>query len=196
MACERGDILQLTARMRVAGTDVQQNVWHFYVDQEGGVSDADAVANMEEWLGGVQSQLDDLQGTALSYEVNMLYNLTQDRPLGAVASTEDTGKKEGDPLPHGVAALISMYTSVKRTIGKKYIGFLTESALDAGLWNAETLSTLDDIAEYFFKRFAVGGNWYIPVVYNRKLKTWASIVLYVIRNIPSYQRRRKPGVGA
>jgi len=196
MPNNQNDVIQLTMRMRISGADLMQNVWHFRVDDAAGLTDEELLADMQMWMQGVESQMDDLQHTSISYEVGKVYNLTQDRPVGPVAWYSAGGAVAGDPLPSGVAALITFYTGVKRVVGKKFFGGLVETALTAAEWTSATLATLDDIALYFFTPTTIGGHGYTPVIYNRTLKTVAPILLYAIRSVPAYQRRRKPGVGA
>jgi hypothetical protein len=98
-----------------------------------------------------------------------------------------------------VAALITVYTAISRVQGKKYMPALSEVAASGGVWVAGVISALADCAGEWLTPFLGPSDpttLYVPGVYSSKTSSFQDFVLEtLIKDIPSYQRRRKEGVG-
>lgn len=190
------DIVRITDFMTYEGTT---NMLNTYVCKYVGatqITDTVFLAGVLDWIDGVHGQMDDIQANTVAYGRHDLYNITQDRPMPSGAAESPTiGGVDVDPVAPGVAALVSKPTGTKRSIGKTFIGGLAESMIDGGLWTTAAMTTLDDIAQYLVGAISMGsvavemGIWDVVDSLFRKSTS------YIIKNIPSYQRRRKQGVG-
>lgn len=105
----------------------------------------------------------------------------------------------GDPLPSGVAGLVTVYTDVSRVQGKKYFPGLAEEGQTAGLWVAGVLAAMLQSAVVWataFESVEDPGNYWWPGVWSLKMGTFKVFVAHLgVRDVPAYQRRRKAGVG-
>jgi hypothetical protein len=125
-------------------------------------------------------------------KVGSLWNLVGPAPVVF------TPESIGDPLPSGVAALMTAYTDTSRVVGKKYFVGLSETAQTAGLWVVGVLAAMLQSAIVWGTVFASGdaGSTWIPGVYSSKAVAFKGFTPAVAtRDVPAYQRRRKQGVG-
>jgi len=134
-----------------------------------------------------------IQGCPVYKRVGLLWNYE-----GMILPDGDGGSI-GDPLPSGVAALITIGTDVSRVMAKKYLGGLSETGQTAGLWVAGVLTALAStalawrngwICTHMTDTSLFPGVWSLKTG-GFKLLTGAAEV----SDVPAYQRRRKAGVG-
>jgi len=105
----------------------------------------------------------------------------------------------GDPLPSGVAALVTAYTPTSKVIGKKYFPGLSEVGQTAGLWIGGVLSAMMQSGLVWINTFDCDppseGRFY-PGVWSLKKVAFVGFAPSLsTRDVPAYQRRRKQGVG-
>jgi hypothetical protein len=134
-----------------------------------------------------------IQGSPVYKRVGTLWNY-----VGEILPDGD-GASIGDPLPSGVAALITVATDTSRVMSKKYIPGLSELGQTAGLWVAGVLTHLAAVG-LAWRNGHVGTHTtdtsYFPGVWS--LKTGGFKLLTgsaEVADVPAYQRRRKAGVG-
>lgn len=107
----------------------------------------------------------------------------------------------GEVMPAGVCMLATAKTDFNRTVGRKFIYGITEADVDAGTLNGTAMAALADFASEYITDFdgSVLGplDYFRPGVYNTTLEAFRPFsTVAVIKDVISYQRRRKPGVGS
>lgn len=103
----------------------------------------------------------------------------------------------GDQMPSGVAALVKLYTEVSKMLGKKFIGALVEGSVAGNVLSSGCVSALVNFASVFLTPITIGAlqelTWGIM---SSVTGVWKDFISADLNNAVSYQRRRKPGVGA
>lgn len=202
MSFTHNDICKVDLRWQVGNIGLAVNVFQAKLlqDTPHTVSDLATMTTMGDWMTRILEPMQpdivvdcDILDCQLYQKVGALWNLVG--PCPVVFTPESIG----DPLPSGVAALITAYTYVSKVIGKKYLPGLSELGQTAGLWVAgvlshmlasgvEWISGFDDVADST-------SHWY-PGVWSLKTVGFQSFAPSVAtRDVPAYQRRRKAGVG-
>lgn len=203
MTVTTGEILRIVATIIWLDGNLNQNVFNAVVTGAGGPwDDEDIVSDAITWVlamfgnltGSISDECDGSQVQVYTYD-------TVGEDWDEVGTTPWTFNptNANDQLPRGVAALINAKTGDPDVQGKKYLGGLTEEAVDDGLINAGTIAVIGDF----------GDDWVTPFVGGTSGADWdpgvwspTTIALYgltgtiITPTIPAYQRRRKRGVGS
>jgi hypothetical protein len=197
------DIVKCDLRWDVGNIGMAANVFQLLCVQQTPhvLSDVDALIDMADYVTNVLTPMAphvvvtvDVRDLAVYKKVGALWNLVGNVPIAF------TPGSIGDPLPSGVAGLMTAYTDTSKVMGKKYLPGLSETGQTAGLWIANVLSAMLQSGIVWITGFASLNDpltyWY-PGVYSAKtlgFKLFTSAV--AVRDVPAYQRRRKQGVGA
>jgi len=202
MSFVSGDVVKVDLHWYASGIGFAANVFqakllqgtpHTYLDSL-------VVADMKDWMERILLPIApdvvvscDVTGASIYQKVGALWNL-----IGSTSVTF-TPASIGDPLPSGVAALITWNTYVSKVQGKKYLPGLSEGSQTAGLWIATVLSHLASVAVQWISGFNgltdSDSHWY-PGVWSAKTLGFQSFgTAGQIPDVPAYQRRRKAGVG-
>jgi hypothetical protein len=195
-----GDTVKVTARLKWANAVDIQNVFTARMTTGFDIPDDDAKADMMAWLELMYTEVIGAMPTNLVFEDADFFNLTQGVPMGIdfwpVLTTGTGGTTE--IAATGVAAVITAFTGLSRVRGRKFFGPLTEAAIDAGVLNNATMTTMAAIIALWITPFVgdTSGVTWTPGVWQRLTDTFAAFRDAVVRNIPGYQRRRKAGVGS
>lgn len=202
MSFVSGDICKVDLHWYAAGIGFAANVFqakmlqgtpHTYLDSL-------VVADMKDWMERLLAPIAthvvvscDVTGASIYQKVGNLWNL-----VGTTSVTFTPGSA-GDPLPSGVAALITWNTYVSKVQGKKYFPGLSESGQTAGVWVSGVLSALASVAVQWISGFNglsdSDTHWYPGVWSLKKLAFQSFGTAGQIPDVPAYQRRRKAGVG-
>ena len=201
MTVATNDVIKITAVL--LGPDLQEfnNVFHYQYREGTGVDDATYMAALAQKLDAMYTIINDRVADDVAYDQIRFYNVTQDYPMGTVGwPTLTNGIDLAEPLPSGNAALVTAYTAVKRTYGRKFLPGWTEAMSEGDTWTAAAFADLQAFAGEWFLSVAHpgGGNsyagvWKVPLV---DPAYFVDFVSMNAREIVAYQRRRKPGVGA
>lgn len=132
MTVAMGDILRVAARQEWGGREDVVNVLHYEVfTAPTGGAEADVLEDLADGLSlsyqTIEARLsDDLLPVDIS-----VFNVTQDAPVGVTTWTIDYagGTGTGENAPLFCSAMILYPTSVKRRIGRIYVGGLTEATI-------------------------------------------------------------------
>lgn len=189
------DVIRITHNMRHDGVGVVSNVYHFKNISAVNLSENEVLLDVETWLTGLVSELDDFMVDKISFVDYHVYNVTKDTPVGSGASPGTAGHVLTDALPSGVAALITLDTGVKKTIGKKFYGGCAEAQTTDGEWESAMMLILNGLMDYLFDTQTLNLHEWLPGSWNNVLNTFAPFIAGIVRSIPAYQRRRKAGVG-
>jgi hypothetical protein len=200
MAIEAGDTIRCTARMTWNNVVSIQNTFWCYKTVSTNDDNEDNMADLATWIDGIYDNIVGAMPTNLTFDDIDFFNVTADQPLGSLPwPTQTTGNGGSTEIAAtGVAAVITAFTAITKVRGRKFLGPLTEAAIDAGYLNTSTMLTLADIILDWMTPFVgtTTGNAWLPGVWRRLQEAFAPFTRAVVRNIPGYQRRRKAGVGS
>lgn len=106
----------------------------------------------------------------------------------------------GDALPAGVAMLMTAYTDLNKVFGRKFVYGVTEANIEAGTLTSAALGFLADAAAQYLVSYSGGTmgvlDFLIPGVWSSKAVGFIPFNgIAVVKDVLSYQRRRKKGVG-
>jgi len=193
-----GDILRIVADMSVGVGVTIENVYHVKVNSAGGVSDAQALDDMGDYLEDIYSEINGHMTDSLEYDSYKVTNITADVELGAQGwPTLTAGLSTADQVADGIAGVASFRTSTPGHQGRKFWGPFSEYDIDSGRLTSPTVADIQDAAVATGSPFTGGGGQsYIPVIYDRENNVGREVTEAYGDNRPGYQRRRKPGVGA
>lgn len=202
MAVTVGDILRVVAVMSYLDGDILQNVFNVAIASGSGpFDDADILDDMVDWLDNMYANLtshstDEVDGSECRV---YFYDSVDDDwdEVGIEAFTWDPSAAL-EQLPRGVALLLNAKSSNPDVNGKKYIGALTEGAVDDGLFNAATITGAAAYAVDWFTDFvgSATGATFNPGIWSPTRTAFFEMgEVVIIPSIPAYQRRRKNGVG-
>lgn len=202
MSISTGTILKLVATLAWTDGNLMQSVFDMAISGGGGPWDEDdVIADLLTWIGVVYGNLggqisDEVDGSQIQvYEYDPVGDDFDE--VGSDAWIFDPAEAS-EQLPRGSAMLIGGRTTDPDVLGKKYIGGLCEADLVDGLYGAAMLLAGIGFAEDWVAPF-VGGTTaadYTPGVWSVKNTEHVPFRdAYYVNAIPSYQRRRKRGVG-
>lgn len=201
MANNNLDVINIAVHWRNSNAGDILNVYDVRLEGVSGtLSDAAVQSGVEEWLTSlyVDSDLVDAMADSNSHRAFYLYNITQGVPMldgGRVAALDGNGS--GADLPVGVAALVVARTAITRRIGRKYLPPFTVAQLASSEWTSGTMSILASYANQLPVNYITTGGWEIRYVVGHRVgQVYSDVVQAVARNVPAYQRRRKPGIGS
>lgn len=190
-----GDIIQVTCQMLLAG-QTMLNVYHAVVKEP--TSDSDVVDDLIPEVDSVQAEVAGVTANDLAYTFISLKNISTAVDLGIHAwQTLTTGGGGAEYLPLGVAGLVTLPTELLKTRGRKFYPGLTETDQADSLFDVDVTSALIGVGALLIVPWfgTQSGNEYEWGVPNR-LGAFSPFVAHSVQNIPSYQRRRKQGVGS
>lgn len=204
MSVTNGDLLKVDLRYTVSGIGVSCNVFQCQVYQASphALEDSYVLASMADWMTRIYEPMLPHIVTTFTDPIDYVYKKIDDQWnfMGGNTLTDMDGESTGDPLPSAVALLMQVGTGTSRGVGKKYLGGLSETAVTAGLWVAGVVAAATDSCVEWMSQFQDLDDtttWFVPGVYSTKALAFKAFVSsYELGNIPAYQRRRKPLVGA
>jgi hypothetical protein len=203
MSFTSGDIMKADLRWQVGNIGLAVNVFQAVLSQDTphAIADLTVLTGVGGWVSDILAPMAThvvvnctVTDCNVYKKVGPLWNLVGPAPIVF------TPGSIGDPLPSGVAALVTAYTGTSKVVGKKYLPGLSELAQTAGLWVVGVLAAMLQSAVVWITPFALDpsseGTFY-PGVWSLKKAGFVGFVSSVAtRDVPAYQRRRKQGVGA
>lgn len=189
------DVVLVIAKMVIFGQEVL-NVFHCSSTGDHPVDEA--VIDITQKLDTIYATIDQSMANDLAFSSIVLKNLTQDFDMGEWEWPNlATGASATDPLPAGVAGLITLPTARLKTRGRKFLPGLTEGDTDNGVFNVTFFNEMVTFASHLTNTFigVESGDPYAFGVVDSSQVFWP-FVSAIVSNIPAYQRRRKQGVGS
>lgn len=198
-----GDILRGVLNMTMANGDDAKNVFSFEVEKVslGDWLDAAASDYVRQAIGLVMTELLADITTDCTFDTIDVYRWTGTlwdyigTTLGYLTALDI-----GEPLPAGVAMLMTAYTLRNKVFGRKFVYGTCEDNLTDGFLNAATLANLADAALEYITAYSGGTmgplDFLHPGVYSSAalgFERFGNVA--VVKDVLSYQRRRKTGVG-
>ena len=201
MSFTNNDLAKVDLRWQVGSIGMACNVFMAQLAQETphAVADLTVVTALGLWMTAILEPMEthivvdcDILDCNVYKKVGPLWNLVGP----AVVTFSPTSGS--DPLPSGVAGLLTAYTAVSKVIGKKYLPGLSETSQTAGLWVIGVLAAMLQSGMAWIAPFNLDppseGRMY-PGVWSLKQGTHIGFAGIAVRDVPAYQRRRKQGVG-
>jgi hypothetical protein len=200
MAVADNSILRVAAHFISAAASDIVNVYHFTMDSVGDVSEANVLADLEDLIDALMTNLDQAYPTSTSCDSveAWVWNSTLSRwdSIGEVNGTWAGTSTNLDEAPAGVAMYVRADSSDAQAKGAKYLPPPNDAALADGLITSTVMTYLanflTDYAATYVGTYAefIPGLWQIAT---ESFKLFSGTG--TTSNVPAYQRRRKPGVG-
>lgn len=202
MSFTKDDICKVDLIWQVGTIGFAANVFQCLLSQETphDLADLDVVGDMVDWIDRILEPMEPhVVVSCESLGINVYKKVGDDYNFISGSPIAFTPGSIGDPLPSGVAALITAYTNLSKVLGKKYLPGLSETGQTAGLWIAGVLEAMADSAFEWVTHFASLADpyseWYPGVWSTKAIGFRLFNGATMERDIPAYQRRRKAGVG-
>lgn len=200
MTVAAGDLLRIAVRQRWAGTDDIVNVYHYEVfTVPVGGAEEDVLEDLADGLSVNYAILQSSTSDNLDPVDISVYNITQDGPVGVTTFTPDYtgGTATGDSLPTFTAGLIFFPTTVKRRVGRVFIGGLSEATGSAGFLAGATVTVLQTFGTAMLSLSGGPNNGaYRLVVYSRSNGVFSVPTFARVAPLYAIQQRRKRGRGS
>lgn len=196
-----GDIVRVVISFSAPGASTAQNVFYFEV-QDSSADGPTALSDVTTWFAanyltewkqladtGVEAWL--LEMDVLNGDGTVNFNVGDDDP--AV-----TGLAVSEILPAAVSGYLQANTERVKSIGRKYVPFLSESnQVDGFLSSAATDVLADMLVDWVTTIIVDTTASLVPGVLSRVTQTFQEFLgSGFTTNVPAYQRRRKPNVGS
>jgi len=193
-----GDVIQVTCGLSWEGVSDMLNV--FYVQKTMGDEDddIDVLTDLASGFDTVYALIQAYLHTDVIFGDIEFYNITQDRPMGAVDwPTLLAGTGEADPLGIQSAYQVDFFTGVKRSRGRKYIsGGMAINLADAARLKEDTKGVLQDWGDQLVLGFLVDSDEYLVGHIGSVSGLFISWKSALVAPLISTQRRRKPTTGS
>lgn len=193
-----GDIIRVAATLIYDSTEELVNVYHIRMNDGAQGDFAFMAAALQDYMDGIMATLDTELSTLIAAGLLSIANVTQNTVFGAIAWGDfAAGGAAGEPTAAGVTAFAFARTRVPRVQIRKYYGVFPQAAMVDGVWDAGVTDACGDALDYHIAEQNVVGTLDLQgVAYNRELLTWNYGVTVRVNSEPSYQRRRRRGVGS
>lgn len=201
---ETGEVARVTVSYNITNGSTAQNVFYMQL-ASGGISDATALTDIDNWVNAGwldewdNIAIDESEGTGFDADIMDLATSTFGhvlRNLGGASYTTHTGTLTSEILPAGVAGLLVAPTGAPKVRGRKFVPGIGEGSSVDGLFSTETVDALLALGLYLINTYVNGSNSYVMGVLSTSLLDFEPFAGSVVASdVPSYQRRRKPGVG-
>lgn len=198
MTTQQFDVIEVGARMEFDGQDDVVNTFQYRLETATPVTPANTVTDIVAILEALYTLFLVAQSTLLVYRDIRVVNKTQAVLLGTYLwPTLIAGTNIADAVPPGCCGLVDFNTIVSRVKPKKYFGAFTVGNVDFnGTWDNAMLTILTNSAIFMLApQVGVSGTWLYGYD-SPKTLGWVAPVGAVTRDVPAYQRRRKPGRGS
>lgn len=174
-----------------------QNVYEIMMTSGTNVPGQDVLDDLVDYFYTLYLILDGILSVLTVFRGIRVQELDGANTTGELAFTVPVaGFVTGDPLPPGVAALVNFQTGVAHRPLKKYFGGFGESSLiPEGVWASGVITTLGLAATHLLTQQAeIHETWR----YSHNAGVTLGVIFPTsaeVPVVPSYQRRRKQGVG-
>jgi hypothetical protein len=204
----QGDVIRVTCRFKNTISGDVVNVFHFWVSDGAGDSDANVMDDLEGLIDtmytGLSGQLqNDLDPYDIRFDVVTLVGGLEHvtRSMGTRSWTLTTNPSaSGDGIPQTNAAIVNLRTSIPKVFGRKYIGTLGEGNTADGSITGAVSTALTTWASYLLSSYAGSIMTYVAGVLTSKseegLDWFAPFVGAVINSVLGTQRRRRINRGS
>jgi len=200
MTVNPGDHLRVTLTLNMPLGTVAQNIYYTQVQSLGGGDDATVLDDLRDWMESIYLAYAPIMAPvvqAILMEVSIQALGGVITPVGA-RTLLIAGNAAAEMVSHGVAGQINMQLEGGGRPSIKFLPGTNEAGIADGEYLAFDIATMGNVA----LAIILGANAisplgsYIPGIITgdtQAFKTFTNEI--VVKSIPGYQRRRKPGVG-
>lgn len=199
MGLVQGDVVRVDAIGDIASTDLLVNSYQFRLESANPISTGDVLDDLLEAITEIINAIRSIMAATTAWRRITAQNLSTSEVYGTASfATPIFGSAGGDPGISGGCAVINFPTTVPRVILRKFYGPVAENQLDTQgrLAATPTIPAVVATAAVLTDDIVTTLGTYRFGVLSPKTGTWVPPTAAVITNVPGYQRRRKPGVGA
>lgn len=193
-----GDIIRVAATLIYDQTEELVNVYHIKINDGAQFDFAFIAGALQDYMDGIMGTLDTELSNLVHAGLLHIANVTQSTVFGAVAwGVFSQGGAAGEPTAAGVTCFTFARTRKPRVQLRKYYGVFPQAAMVDGIWDAGVTDACGDAMDYHIaEQNPVGSLDLQGVAWNRTLLTEQLGVTVSTNAEPSYQRRRRRGVGS
>ena len=202
MSISVGDVLKVVAIMSTLDGNIFENVFSAVISGSGGpFDDDDIVDDAVDWLDQMYANITDRVSNLVDGSEARIYVYDPvDEDYDEVGSGAWGWNPTSaiEPAAWGVAGLINAKTTDPDVSGKKYVPGLHQQNIVDALFISAWVTALGNFAADWVTPFtgATSGADWVPGVWSpTRSNFYAASGTVLIPTIPSYQRRRKQGVG-
>lgn len=200
MAIAGGASIKAAVEINLIDEVVAMNIYYFKADFQEEQSDGDVVSAVQTWVEDLYESINSEVVTDITMGVTTVYvynSITDQWDNHGVCNPSVSFNGAGSMLPHGVAAMVRMYSTHARSTARKYIPGFDEASCTDGTWDAGALTELGSFLTLWRSTEQVSvNNVLIPAVWSTvSSQTYERGTGGVVLAQPAYQRRRRPGVG-
>lgn len=195
------EIVRAVLSYTAPNTSVMQNVFYYQL-QLGDLANDSMMDILEDYFtdvwGDSWAVLAPTNATLESFSVDILNtDGTVDRNIGE-RDLSIPGTAGVSVSPAAVAGYFYASTTVPKARGSKYVPAISESVIDAGVFNATGITELSLMLIGYLADLVSGGSArLVPGVLSRPLEAFVEFTAQgLVNDVPAYQRRRKPNVGS
>lgn len=193
-----GAQFRITAEGDASNAGDLANVYEYYMGTGTGVSGADVLDDLVDIFTALYVLISAFTNAVAVWRGIRVTELDGSNATGLLpfVGGDITGQLTNDPIPTGVALLMSFPTGIKRVVPRKFFGVLDTSLLGAsGNFGSAPTTAMTNTAAFLVTPQVETQTWY----YSHKVKGVGPTVFpdsAVISLVPAYQRRRKLNVGS
>ena len=197
------DVFRGDVEILMPDTVIAANIWHWYLwdPDNNHPSDGACVTAIDNKLTAMYQDIQSLIATTVQV-TDVIVNKVKwsvdkwitDYYVNTV-SIGVTGTDATDPVPHGVAGLVTGYTDYPKVRGRKFFPGIGEDQFTGSTLVAGLVTLLTNLAVEWMSDYGLGGTTYLVGMVPTSTGLLAEIIRATIPGFASYQRRRKPGVG-
>ena len=201
MTVQIGDIVRAVLTYSHPYGSLAQTVFTFEL-QDDAVDESDMLADLATWAETVWGQFwADLSDEVCFLELIEVDILNGDGTVAVnigAATIDLPGDNVGEVASAGVAGYLQAESERIKSLGKKYVPFITESAITDGQFTVASVAVLAQLFGVYIDPLVltVVGTL-VPGVLSRVTESFQEFTgTGYTTDIPAYQRRRKPNVGS
>lgn len=196
-----GDIFKATATFVMPESTVAQWVWHYIQTNAGDEDPQDIADAIRSNVGQAMNEIEDwVIDTVVGDTLVLAVWDTVLKQFDTVASSDlsgaDGGNAVDEMLPHMDSGLVKFFTTVGRSIGKKFIFGLVETAQSESIFIGAVVTAFAAFAAFFRLTQTINGTAFAPGNFNLPLelfREWTGTIEANANAAP--QIRRRPGIG-
>ena len=200
-----GDVCRVVAEWDAPAGTIAQLVWHYVVKSGSGVASLTLLNSIHTNLQVAWAEVEDIvsdlyTGATLSWS-KWDFTLHQFDGMDAIPLTSADGASIQDPVPHGAAALVKLFTEAARRQARKYVHGFADTAVVEGSLTGAAQTSLASFAAVLDTDIIAGGITMGFCTFNvddtSPLFETSSLTINTVlaEAVIAYQRRRRPGTG-
>lgn len=195
------DIYKATATFVMPDNTVAQWVWHYLQTAAGTASAQDVADAIRTNVGQAMNEIEDhVIETVVGDTLDLALWDDTLKEFNTIAVSDLSGadgeNAVDEMLPHQDAGVVKFFTAVGRSIGKKFIFGLVETAQNESVAIAAVVTAMAAFAGIFDAVLTVSGAEFSPGNFNLLTEIFRRWLGTVEANaLLGSQRRRRPGIG-